>query len=603
MTEEQGTVVLRANWAVPGGYAIEYDLAGGVAGDAYPVSVVANGWLELPAPHRNGYVFAGWSLEGEIPAGAMFAVYGGGFESCRFYGLAEAGGFVRLRAHWSIPGGYAVEYDLDGGTAGSAYPGSAACNGWLYLKTPVKEGFEFAGWSLVGDILDSGRYSIQSGVSWLLDPEAVSYGGGYDHCSFYGLAEECGAVLLRANWAVPGGYAVKYDLAGGKAGSSYRDSIACNGWLYLKTPVKDGFEFVGWSLVGDISGSARYSTQSGVSQLLTPAAMTYGGGHGYCSFRGLIEEQGTVLLRANWAVSGGYAIEYDLCGGRVDAEYPVSVVADGWMELAAPHRNGYEFAGWSLEGETPDDALFAVSGHDAHDLHGAYTYGGGFESCQFHGLAEAGGFVRLKAHWSIPGGYAVEYDLDGGKAGSAYPGSFARTGWLYLKTPVKDGYEFAGWSIVGDISGIARYSTQSGVALLLNPAAVSYGGGNDYCSFYSLADECGAVLLRANWAVPGGYAVEYDLAGGVATGNHKSSAMTTAWMAVPAPQRDGCVFAGWTVEGMSVGTAARYSVAVNKSNPVVAGTPCGAGYARCSFKALADAGTTVRLIANWLLGD
>ena len=86
----------------------------------------------------------------------------------------------------------------------------------------------------------------------------------------------------------------------------------------------------------------------------------------------------------------------------------------------------------------------------------------------------------------------------------------------------------------------------------------------------------------------------------VATGNYRSSALATAWMAVPAPQRDGCVFAGWTVEGMSVGTAARYSVAVNKSNPVVAGTPCGAGYSRCSFKALASAGAAVRLVAHWL---
>ena len=303
LAEPGGVVCLRANWTIPGGYAIEYDLAGGITEEDFPISVAADGWLELPAPHRNGYEFAGWSLEGEIPADALFAVpgsdplelygsyiYGGGFESCRFYGIAEAGGFVRLKAHWSIPGGYAVEYDLDGGTAGSAYQDAIACNGWLYLKTPVKEGYEFAGWSLVGDILGSGRYSTQSGVAKLLDPATVSYGGGHDHCSFYGLAEECGVVLLRAHWTVPGGYAVEYDLAGGTAGSSYQNSIACNGWLYLKTPVKEGFEFVGWSLVGAIPGSARYSTQSGVSQKIVSTAVPYGGGHGYCSFRGLTAE-------------------------------------------------------------------------------------------------------------------------------------------------------------------------------------------------------------------------------------------------------------------------------------------------------------------------
>ena len=612
---EPGCVVcLRANWIVPGGYAVEYDLAGGLVEDDYPDSVPADGWFELPAPQRDGYEFAGWSLEGEIPPDALFAIpgsdvyelygackYGGGFESCRFYGLAEEGGFVRLKAHWSIPGGYAVEYDLNGGAADSAYQDAIACNGWLYLKAPVKDGCEFAGWSLEGDISGAARYSTRLNVSQLLASMAsVSYGGGYDYCSFYALAGERGAVLLRAHWTVPGGYAVEYDLGGGKAGSSYRDSIACNGWLYLKAPVKDGYEFAGWTLEGDISGSARYSTQSCVSHLLTSTKKTYGGGRDYCSFRGLTEELGMVRLRANWVVPGGYAIEYDLAGGAADEAYPVSIVADEWLELPAPHRNGYEFAGWSLEGEIPDGALFAIPGSDAFELNGAYTCGGGFESCRFHGLAKEGGFVRFKAHWSIPGGYAVEYDLDGGKAGSAYPDSFARTGWLYLKTPAKDGYEFAGWSIVGDISGIARYSIQSGAALLLNPAAVAYGGGHDYCSFYSLADECGTVLLRANWAVPGGYAVEYDLAGGVATGNHKSSAMTTAWMAVPAPQREGYVFAGWTVEGLDNSASARYAVEINKSNPVVAGTPCGAGCPRCSFKALADAGATVRLVAHWL---
>ena len=615
LAEPGGVVCLRANWVPPGGgYAIEYDLAGGRAEATYPVSAAMDEDLELPAPVRNGYEFAGWSLEGSLAEDASFSVpgadasglsgaiaYGGGFERCGFRNLTESGGFVRLKAHWTVPGGYAVEYDLNGGAAGSAYQDAIACNGWLYLKKPVKDGCEFAGWSLDGDISGAARYSTRQNVSQLLASMAsVSYGGGYDYCSFYALAGERGAVLLRAYWTVPGGYAVEYDLCGGKAGSSYRDSIACNGWLYLKAPVKDGYEFAGWTLEGDISGSARYSTKSCVSHLLTSTKKTYGSGHDYCSFRGLTEELGMVRLRANWVVPGGYAIEYDLAGGAADEAYPVSIVADEWLELPAPHRNGYEFAGWSLEGEIPDGALFAIPGSDAFELNGAYTCGGGFESCRFHGLAKEGGFVRFKAHWSIPGGYAVEYDLDGGKAGSAYPDSFARTGWLYLKTPVKDGYEFAGWSIVGDISGIARYSTQSGAALLLNPAAVAYGGGHDYCSFYSLADECGTVLLRANWAVPGGYAVEYDLAGGVATGNHKSSAMTTAWMAVPAPQREGYVFAGWTVEGLDNSASARYAVEFNKSNPVVAGTPCGAGYPRCSFKALADAGATVRLVAHWL---
>lgn len=44
---------------------------------------------------------------------------------------------------------------------------------------------------------------------------------------------------------------------------------------------------------------------------------------------------------------------------------------------------------------------------------------------------------------------------------------------------------------------------------------------------------------------------------------------------------------------------ARYSVVANERHPVVAGTPYGAGYSRCSFKELTNPGGVVRLIAHW----
>ena len=77
------------------------------------------------------------------------------------------------------------------------------------------------------------------------------------------------------------------------------------------------------------------------------------------------------------------------------------------------------------------------------------------------------------------------------------------------------------------------------------------------------------------------------------------AAVTTAWIAIPAPSRKGCVFSGWMVEGSNVSVGARYSVVANERHPVVAGTPCGAGYSRCSFKELTNPGDAVRLIAHW----
>lgn len=392
---------------------------------------------------------------------------------------------------------------------------------------------------------------------------------------------------------------IAYDLAGGATTSELRTLVDPDAWFNISRPKRQGYVFAGWTISGDISAKARWSVLRNTSQPLVAGTLCATNSN-YCAFRGLVEPGGVVCLRANWTLPGGYAIEYDLAGGQPGADYPVSVVADEWLELPAPVRDGYVFAGWSVEGVISPSAMFAPPGGDASGLSGFFTYGGGFDSCGFFGLSAVGGFVQLKAHWSVPGGYAVEYDLAGGKAGSAYPASISSTGWLYLKTPVKEGYEFAGWSLVGDVAGSGRYSTKSGVSQLLDFSAVSYGGGCDYCSFIGLTKESGAVLLRAHWAVPGGYAVEYDLAGGVASGSYKSSAELSAWMAVPAPTREGCEFAGWTVEGLNSGANARYSTVANERHPVLAGTPCGAGYSRCAFKGLTNPGCAVRLTAQWL---
>lgn len=87
--------------------------------------------------------------------------------------------------------------------------------------------------------------------------------------------------------------------------------------------------------------------------------------------------------------------------------------------------------------------------------------------------------------------------------------------------------------------------------------------------------------------------------GGVATGTYAALFKAAVWTTVPAPRRDGYSFAGWIVEGAEIGSNARYSVVANERHPVLAGTPCGAGYSRCSFKELTNAGGAVRLTAQW----
>lgn len=114
---------------------ILYDLDGGTNDSTNPTTYVCGiGYPKetFKAPTKKGYTFAGWSLDGELPA--------------TFNGIsATTIGDVTLHANWKVEQ-YNITYDLDGGT----HTGNPATYtygvGVASFNPATKENFDFVGW-------------------------------------------------------------------------------------------------------------------------------------------------------------------------------------------------------------------------------------------------------------------------------------------------------------------------------------------------------------------------------------------------------------------------------------------------------------------------
>ena len=124
-----------------------------------------------------------------------------------------------------------------------------------------------------------------------------------------------------------------------------------------------------------------------------------------------------------------YTLEYDLDGGALPEgeENPASYnIETSDIHLVNPIRLGYDFLGWTWEGqETPDDYVVIRSGMT--------------------------GDKSFTANWELIE-YTLTYDLNGGKLedGKTNPDSLnVETETFTLNNPVRDGNLFRGWYIKG----------------------------------------------------------------------------------------------------------------------------------------------------------
>ena len=310
-------------------------------------------------PTKDGNDFRGWL---QIP----------GYSSVSSITINSYDEVYNLEAWWKKHP-YTISYDLAGGSVETDNPVSySELTADITLNNPTREGFEFTGWTGTGLTDKTMTVVIQKGST--------------------------GNRNYTANWAEI--YSIGYDLAGGSVETANPTNYtSASDDITLNNPIKEGFEFTGWTGTG-----------------LTDKTMTVVIPTG---------SKGDRSYTANWK-NIIYHISYDLGGG--EWANPADNITVYWIDeppltLRTPVREGFEFLGWTGTDVTEPTLEVVIPTGSKGDR-------------------------SFTAHWKNII-YHISYDLDGGEW--RYPADNITVYWideppLTLRTPVREGFEFLGWT-------------------------------------------------------------------------------------------------------------------------------------------------------------
>ena len=248
---------------------------------------------KLPALENEGMTFLGWYAGNTLVKSGEYRVVGN----------------VTLSASWKYTA-YSVEYELNGGAAGSVdeaknnslNPASFTIRtAEITLKAPSRTGYDFMGWFINSDCTGTAVEKIAGGA--------------------------IGNVKLYASWKSIS-YKINYVLNGGTAGSADEAKNAAeNPAAYtieqnvsIKAAIRDGYAFAGWFKNSSFTGNRISSIEKGTTGELTLYArwlkrctVTYVSAHGTAPsafIKGetdtFTEEELPVLSEDGWLFKGWY---------------------------------------------------------------------------------------------------------------------------------------------------------------------------------------------------------------------------------------------------------------------------------------------------------
>ena len=298
------------------------------------------------------------------------------------------------------------------------------------------------------------------------------------------IAVICMAVFVSAckepSDPAPTRVAVTLDLDGGviEGGVSHTVSIGEN--LILNTPTKYGFDFVGWSHDGKIVSLAPFTI-----------------------------EKYSVTLKAEWSVKP-CTVTLDLCGGVLDSGASQTYVVNvgETVQIPTPSKVGYDFGGWLYNSGAISFAPFTIE--QVYDM-------------------------TIKAKW-VAKTYSVTLDFNGGvaKIGGENKTSHSLSqtfGQVFdFPHPEKSGYEFAGYSVNGELLSESIWSVA-----VDNPVAVAVWSPVKVA--YTLVADGATLLIK----------------GGII--NYGDS---TESIKAIVPVKKGYNFLGWKVNGVFIGDTFEY---------------------------------------------
>ena len=211
------------------------------------------------------------------------------------------------------------------------------------------------------------------------------------------------------------------------------------------------------------------------------------------------EEIGNVTLYANYA-DITHNILYELDGGKLPEEAPLTYIEGEGVQLINPSKDGYTFLGWTKETGSTD--YVTEIGKD-----------------------EIGEF-KVYANWEKDPVYSnIVYELDGGKLPEEAPLTYEEGVGCVLPVPTKDGYNFLGWA---KTKTSTKYITEIGT------------------------DATGEFKVYAKWEkIPVFSKIVYELNGGTNPADAKKEYEEGVGYKLPTPTKDGFDFLGWTKEESS----------------------------------------------------
>ena len=337
---------------------------------------------------QNGFTKTGYRFTGWALSPDGLPYYLGG-ETVRNL-TAENDGVINLYARWTAEE-YAVTLDAMGGTPAKSYGKATYSADMPAIPLPTRTGYIFGGY--YDAPADGTCYYDDTGASmsrWNKDTDATLY----------------------ARWT-PIRYSVDYDL-GGAEGSipstpftydESRELPKVDGYFTL-----DGYRFTGWAL--SKNGSVVYEDGATVKNLAS-------------------EDGAVVKLYAVWEPIPTYTLHYDANGGTAAPADDSALEGDDCtVSDQKPVYNGYRFLGWS---ENPAAQAPRYSAGD---------------------LLTMTRNITIYAVWRQLKTYTITYDPgvnDGSVSNLPASGTKTEDETYVLSSmiPVREGYDFRGWSING----------------------------------------------------------------------------------------------------------------------------------------------------------
>ena len=302
-------------------------------------------------------------------------------------------------------------------------------------QDPIKAGYEFDGWYLGNE-----EYSFDSTVS--------------------------GDITVEAKFTAIS-YAITYNLNGGTVETANPATYTIETETFtLNNPIKANYEFAGW-----VEGENLANLTATITKGTT----------------------GNKTFTATY-VATVYNITYDYDLGI--ASNPTTYTVEDEVVLKAPIKLGYNFTGWTWEGQTEPvkNVTIAV---------------GSF------------GNKAYKANYELAN-VALTYDLDGGTVTTANPETISiLTETFTLNNPTRIGSTFLGWTWEGQTEPVLNVTIEKGSLLLPR-------------------------TFVANYAVET-YDITYELNGGIVNpANPVTYTVETATFTLNNPTKQDYVFTGWT---------------------------------------------------------